>query len=115
VLDGIKGIYVRIFEFENPGKRSKEAAEVSEAINRQLSTPEWERLVQVKSKSEDLGVYVLMDQQKDEVKGLVVFGNTNDEIVFVNIVGNINLDDFEKLSGNVGVPKIDIKGKNKDD
>jgi hypothetical protein len=45
----------------------------------------------------------------------VVFGSTDEEIVFVNIVGNINLDDFEKLGGNVGVPKIDIKERNKDD
>ena len=59
LIAGVKGVYVRNFEFESDGQYT--AADI-EAIRTQLRGPGWTRMVDVKSKKDgDLEVYVLMN------------------------------------------------------
>ena len=105
VVAGIKGIYVKSFEFENDGQYT--AADM-ETIRTQLRGPGWTRLVNVMSKKEgNLEVYLLMNG--DAVGGLAVVSSDVRELVVVKIVGPVNLDKLAKLEGHLGVPELGIE------
>jgi hypothetical protein len=107
LLVGIKGIYVRSFEFEGDGQYT--AADV-EAVREQLRGPGWTRMVDVKSKKEgDLEVYVLMNG--DMVAGLAVLSSEVRQLTIVNIVGPVDLDKLAALEGNLGIPDFGIESK----
>ena len=107
IKDLVKGVYIHALEFDKEGQYSQEDVE---KIKRQIKMPPWERMVQVSSKDgEDVGVYILGDPKKDIIKGLIVLAAEKKELVFINIVGNIDLDKLDKLGGNFGIPKRDYK------
>jgi uncharacterized protein DUF4252 len=105
LLVGIKGIYVKSFEFENDGQYS--AADV-ESIRAQLRGPSWSRLVNVTSKKDgNLEVYLLLEGEK--VGGLAVLSTDDREFTVVNIVGPVDLEKLSKLEGQFGVPELGIE------
>jgi hypothetical protein len=112
VIAGVKGIYVKVFQFENEGQYS--AADL-ESIRTQLRAPGWTRLVNVTSKKEgNLEVYLLMNG--DMVNGLAVLASDVKELAVVNIVGPVDLDKLAKLEGQLGIPELGIEsGKKKND
>lgn len=112
VIAGVKGIYVKVFQFENEGQYS--TADL-ESIRTQLRAPGWTRLVNVTSKKEgNLEVYLLMNG--DMVNGLAVLASDVKELAVVNIVGPVDLDKLAKLEGQLGIPELGIEsGKKKND
>ncbi len=105
LVAGIKGIYVRSFEFENEGQYT--AADM-ETIRTQLRGPGWTRLVNVMSKKEgNLEVYLLMNGET--VGGLAVLSTDVRELTVVNIVGPVDLEKLAKLEGQFGIPELDIE------
>ena len=110
LIDNLKGIYVRSFEFANEGEYT--AADV-ESLRSQLHAPEWSRMVAVTSKKGGDNVDVFLRMVKDKVTGLVVIAAEPKELTFVNIVGPIDLDQLSSLSGQFGIPKVDLKGPDK--
>ena len=114
VIAGLKGIYVKSFEFETAGQFA--AADV-ETIRTQLRAPGWTRLVNVTSKKQGmLEVYLLLSGE--QVGGLAVLHTDDRELTVVNIVGPVNLDKLAKLEGQLGVPELGIespKNKTKND
>jgi len=116
LVAGIKGIYVKSFEFENEGQYT--AADM-ETIRTQLRGPGWTRLVNVTSKKEgNLEVYLLMNGEL--VGGLAVVSSDVRELTVVNIVGPVDLEKLAKLEGQFGVPDLGIepakpKAKNEDE
>jgi hypothetical protein len=109
LLVGVKGIYVKSFEFESDGQFT--AADV-EAIRAQLRGPGWTRLVNVTSKKEgNVEVYLLMTGE--EIGGLAVLSSEDRELTVVNIVGPVDLEKLAKLEGQFGVPDLGIE-KTKD-
>src|SRR5687767_8101663 len=105
LVAGIKGIYVKTFEFEAAGQYS--AADL-ETIRTQLRGPGWTRMVNVTSKKEGaLEVYLLMNGE--QIGGLAVLGTDDRELVVVNIVGPVDLDKLAKLEGQFGVPELGIE------
>ena len=107
LLAGIKGVYVRNFEFEADGQYT--AADI-EAIRTQLRGPGWTRMVDVKSKKDgDLEVYVLMNGEL--VAGLTVLSSQTRELTVVNIVGPVDLDKLADLEGRLGIPELGIESK----
>jgi uncharacterized protein DUF4252 len=114
LVEGIKGIYVRSFEFETEGQYAP--ADV-ETIRTQLRGPGWTRLVNVTSKKEGmLEVYLLFNG--DQVGGLAVLHTDAKELTVVNIVGPVDLDKLAKLEGQLGVPDLGLespKSKPKND
>lgn len=114
VVAGVKGIYVKSFEFENDGQYT--AADM-ETIRTQLRGPGWSRLVNVTSKKEgNIEVYLLMNGET--VGGLAVLSSDVRELIVVNIVGPVDLDKLAKLEGQFGIPELDIapsKPKTKND
>lgn len=105
LVAGIKGIYVKSFEFDADGQYS--AADV-EAIRAQLRGPGWSRLVSVVSKKEgNLEVYMLMEGE--QIGGLAVISTNDKEFTVVNIVGPVDLEKLAKLEGQLGVPELGIE------
>jgi hypothetical protein len=105
LVEGLKGIYVKSFEFENEGQYSP--ADI-ETIRAQLRGPGWTRLVNVRSKKEgNLEVYLLFNG--DAVGGLAVLHTDLKELTVVNIVGPVDLDKLAQLEGQLGVPELGIE------
>jgi len=105
LLIGIKGIYVRSFEFENDGQYTP--ADV-EAIRTQLRQPSWTRFVNFTSKKEgNVEVYVAMEGEK--INGLAVLAADDRELTVVNIVGAVDLEKLAKLEGQLGVPELGLE------
>lgn len=106
LIAGIKGIYVKSFEFEAVGQYTP--ADI-ESIRSQLRTP-WTKLVNVTSKKDgSLEVYVLLNG--DAVGGLTVIAADEREFTVVNIVGPVDLNKLAKLEGQFGVPDLGIESK----
>jgi hypothetical protein len=105
LVAGLKGIYVKRFEFETDGQF---AASDVETIRTQLRAPGWTRLVNVTSKKEGvLEVHLLFNA--DQVGGLAVLHTDDRELTVVNIVGPVDLDKLAKLEGQLGVPELGIE------
>jgi len=114
LVAGLKGIYVKSFEFETDGQYS--AADV-ESIRTQLRAPGWTRIVNVTSKKDgSVEVYMLMNGE--QIGGLAVLSAEEKELTVVNIVGPVDLEKLAKLEGQLGVPDLGIettKPKTKND
>lgn len=115
LITGLKGIYVKSFEFDTEGQY---APADLETIRTQLRGPGWTRLVNVTSKKDGiLEVYLLFNG--DAIGGLGVLHSDDKELTVVNIVGPVDLDKLAKLEGQLGVPDLGIepqkKSKNDDE
>jgi hypothetical protein len=109
LIDGVKGIYVKSFEFETDGQFTD--ADLN-PIRTQVHGPGWTRVVNVTSKKEgSVEVYLLTNG--DQIAGLAVLSSEDRELTVVNIVGPVDLEKLAKLEGQFGVPDLGIE-KTKD-
>src|SRR4029077_15616564 len=99
-----KGIYVKTFEFENEGEYSD--SDIT-AIRNQLKSPDWSRIVGVRSKKdrETAEVYLRTGGEG----GLAIIAADPKKLTVGNIIGKIDLDELCELGGNLGVPKIELE------
>lgn len=112
LVSGLKGVYVRVFEFENPGEYLTSDLE---AVRAQLQVPGWTKIVGVRSKRDGENVDVYLKYQGDNVLGLVILAAEPKELTVVNIVGPIDLEKLSQLEGQFGIPKLGLEkvGKGK--
>lgn len=103
---GLKGIYVKVYEFDKPGAYT--AADL-DPVRAQLRSPAWSRMFGVKSKKEgeNLEVYMLK-ATGDQIGGLAVLTTEDRELSVIQILGTIDLEKLIRLSGKLGIPSIDI-------
>jgi len=105
IVNGLKGIYVKSFEFENTGEFTQ--ADV-ESVRSQLRGPAWSKLVNVTSKKDgSVEVYLMM--VGDQISGLAVLSVEDKELTVVNIVGPVDLEKLSRLEGQFGVPELGIE------
>jgi len=109
LVSGLKGIYVKSFEFDNENEYS--AADL-DTIKSQLREPAWSRLVNVTSKREG-NVEVYVSLVGGTVNGLTVLSAEPKELTVVNIVGPVDLEKLAKLEGSLGIPDLGIKSSKK--
>ena len=102
LVDGLKGIYVRSFEFDKEGQYSD--ADVS-AIRAQLRAPEWTAIADVQGK-ENVGVYMKTDGK--QIQGMVILAAERKEFTVVQIMGLIDPSTIGALGGSLGIPKLDL-------
>ena len=105
IVDGLKGIYVKSFEFENTGEFTQ--ADV-ESVRSQLRGPAWSKLVNVTSKK-DGSVEVYLMLVGDQISGLAVLSVEDKKLTVVNIVGPVDLEKLSRLEGQFGVPELGIE------
>ena len=105
IVSGLKGVYVRVFEFEKPGEYSSSDLE---QIRSQLRQPGWDKIVGVVSNRGGSNVDVHLKYQGDQVVGLAIVAADPKELTIVNIVGAIDLEKVRQLEGQFGIPKLDL-------
>jgi Domain of unknown function (DUF4252) len=105
LVGGLKGIYVRVFEFDKEGEYS--AADL-DPLRTQLRAPAWSKMAGVKSKKEGANVEVYMTMTGSQIGGIAVIATEPKRLTVVNIVGMIDLEKLVKLSGKFGIPSIDV-------
>jgi Domain of unknown function (DUF4252) len=101
----LKGIYVKMYEFDKEGEYS--AADV-DAVRQQLRSPGWSRMVGIKSKKEGENMEVYTTMQGPQMSGLTVLLTGDKELGVIQIVGAIDLEKLIKLGGKLGIPTIDV-------
>ena len=116
VLDGIKLIKVHTFGVSE--EHFPELAAIVKDVDKKLMKDGWDRIVKTRSKEEVVSVFILTTDE-EKIDGLVVTTvEKGREAVFVNIVGDIDLETIGELSDKFDIPSIsDInehKRKNKD-
>ena len=110
IIQGLKGVYVKSFEFEQAGQYSE--ADV-EPIRSQLRGPGWSRIVGVISKKGSENVEVYTKTEGTSLVALAIIAAEPKELTIVNIVGPIDLDKLRELEGNFGIPHLDFEKKKK--
>lgn len=105
LVNGLKGIYVKSFEFENEGQYTDADLE---GIRSQLRNSAWNKIVNVRSKKEG-SVEVYLMQVGNQVSGLAVLASDPKEVTVVNIIGPVDLDKLTQLEGHFGVPDLGIE------
>jgi hypothetical protein len=111
LVSNLKSIYVRSYEFDHEGGYSH--ADV-DALRSQMSRPEWSKIVGVRSETDGENVDVFFKLEGDKMAGIVVIAAEPRELTFVSIDGPIEIDQLADLSGEFGVPRMHLKGLNKD-
>lgn len=104
LINGLKGIYVKSFEFENEGQYSEADLE---GIRSQLRNPAWNKVLDVNSKK-DGSVQVYLMQTGSQISGLALLSVDPKEITVVNIVGPVDLEKLTQLEGTFNIPDLDI-------
>lgn len=105
IVQGLKGIYVRSFEFSQEGQYTQ--ADLDE-IRAQLRPPEWVSIVNVRSKKEGEKAQIYIKKEGDKVAGLTILAAEPKNLTIVHIVGTINPSDLAKFSGSFGIPNIQM-------
>jgi hypothetical protein len=105
IVNGLKGIYVKSFEFENEGQYTEADLE---GIRSQLRNSAWSRIVNVTSKREG-SVEVYLMRNGNQISGLAVLATDPKEITVVNIIGPVDLDKLTQLEGEFGIPDLEIE------
>ncbi len=99
LVAGLRGIYVRHFEFAKAGQYLESDVE---AIRNQLSDAKWKRIVEVRGHD---NADVCLRQEGDNVTGLAVIAAEPLELTAIYIDGPIDVDSLVKLEGNFGIPE----------
>lgn len=108
VLSGLKGVYVRNFEFDKEGEYTWEDLE---AIRSQLRGPGWSKIVGVTSKRDKEHTEVWLKTEEGHAGGIVVVAAEPKELTVVYINGTIDMEKLAELGGKFGIPKIDVQKK----
>ncbi|PYS91935.1 MAG: hypothetical protein DMF64_10265 [Acidobacteria bacterium] len=108
IVAGLKGVYVKNFEFNNEGEYGE--ADIA-AIRTQLRAPGWVRFVNVINKKEhkNVEVYLMTGTTGARVEGLAILAAEPKELTVVNIVGIIDIEKLSKLEGQFGIPDLGIE------
>lgn len=104
LINGLKGIYVKSFEFDSEGQFTDADLE---SVRTQLRNPAWNKVLDVSSKK-DGSVQVYLMQSGSEISGLTLLAVEAKEVTVVNIVGPVDLEKLSQLEGTFNIPEIDI-------
>jgi len=105
-IKGLKGIYVRVYNFENENEYN--VADI-DGIRASLQSPGWERLANVRSKKNNQKVDVFTMFSGDLMSGLAVVVSESKSVAVVNVIGTIDIEMLAELSGKFNIPKIDVE------
>ena len=105
LVSGLKGIYVKSFEFENEGQYTDADLE---SIRSQLRNPAWSRIINARSKK-DGSVEVYVMHTGGQISGLAVLATELKEITVINIIGPVDLDKLTRLEGEFGIPELGLE------
>jgi len=100
-IKGLKGIYIKNFEFDKPHQYDQSDVE---AIRSQLAHG-WSRIVQSHNKRDEELDEIYLLKEGDKVAGVAILVAAPKELTVVNIVGTIDVDKLSSLGGKLGIPE----------
>jgi len=106
LVSGLKGIYVKSFQFESEGQYTDADLE---SIRSQLRNPAWNRIINARSKK-DGSIEVYLMQTGGQISGLALLATELKQITVINIVGPVNLDKLTQMEGQFGIPELGLEG-----
>ena len=105
LLTGLK--LVRVYSFEVPQESRTNLKDRIGDVDKKLIDKNWIRIIKVKEKEEYTNVYIKSANNGDNVVGLAVISlDDGGEASFVNIVGQINMDNLGRLSDKFNIPMM---------
>lgn len=102
---GLKGIYVKSFEFDKEGEYVMSDVEY---VRTQLRSPAWTRMFGAKSKKKGENLEVYMRMSGNVVNGIALLATEPKQLSVIQIIGSIDLEKLTRLSGKFGIPSIEI-------
>jgi hypothetical protein len=106
IVEGLRGVYVRSYEFKSEGEFKDSDLSV---LREQLRGPGWTRLVDVQTRGIDFdGAEVYALTASGRVESMAVIISEPKHLIIVNVVGSIDLDKLKRLEGSLGIPRIHI-------
>lgn len=114
LVNGLQGVYVRVFEFDKPGEY--QLSDIEPIRSQITAAAGWSKIVGVMSRREGQKVDVhLKTDSQGRIYGLAILAVEPKELVIVNIVGDIDLEKLRELEGQFGIPKLELEkmGKGK--
>ncbi len=106
LLKDVKGIYVKSFAFENEGEFSD--ADVR-GVRSQLDSPDWSKIVEARSRKEDVNVEVFLKTDDAKVSGIAVIAFGAKDLTVINIVGFVDMDKLRQMEGQFGIPDLELE------
>ena len=103
LVQGLKGIYVKTFEFDKDGQFSD--TDVN-SIRGQLQGSGWSTMMDMKDHNEIMGIYVRSDGK--QTTGLAVLAVEPRELTLVQIDGPIDPATLSSLGGKLGIPRMNL-------
>lgn len=100
LVEGLKGIYVREYDFDKEGEYSMEDVRNLRAY---FETPEWSPMVHERERKKGETTDVLMKMVNGEPQGIFILETEPKELTIVMILGPIHMEDLSKLSGVAGI------------
>ncbi len=108
IVKGLGGIYIRAYTFSEEGQYSMDDLE---EIKSQLTSPTWVPIISVQSKKSGENAQIYFKKDGDKITGVTIIAAEPTELAIVHIVGSIDANDVAKLSGQFGIPDIDMSPK----
>jgi hypothetical protein len=110
LIQGVKAIYVRTFEFAREGEYS--AADLR-PLRARLQSPGWSRILGAQSKADRESSEIYSRVENGRMAGLVIIATEPKELAVVYIEGAIDLARLAGLAGHFGIPAIPIPSPGK--
>jgi hypothetical protein len=102
VVEGLKGVYGRVYEFDKAGTFSERDLE---PIRKQLKEPDWSIMARVSERDGET-VEMWVHRTNGNMDGMLFIVAEDSELVIFNVVGVANLAELAKIGGQFGIPQI---------
>lgn len=105
LLGGLKGVYVRAFEFDHEG--AYQSSDV-ESLRSRFGGAGWSRVVGVRSRryGDNVDVYIASTGGVVTGMGVVVAGPR--DLIYVNVTGPIDVEKLGHLEGRLRIPRLEL-------
>ena len=103
LVDGLKGIYIRTWEFRRKGLYNE--ADLA-PFRAWLKLSKWNRIVESREEDQISEVY-LLPQTGGKLGGVAIIAAEEKQVTVVYLNGTLNPEDIAKLSGNMGIPSLE--------
>jgi hypothetical protein len=108
-LRGLHSICTNVVGLDNQNR--EEVLSRMKTVRSELDTSGWQRIISVQEKKEDVGIY-LKTRGREAVEGLVITVlDGPKEAVFINIVGDINMEKLASLGDKLNLDALKKLGK----
>jgi hypothetical protein len=102
LVESLKGVYVRTFEFDKEGQYNEADLE---PLRTYLRQGQWNRIVESRE-GKALSEIYLQPLPNNRLGGVAIISAEAKEVTIVYISGNLKQEDIQKLSGTMGIPDI---------